>query len=77
MFAVCFVTVRRRKYCILINIENTVPFGGTLMTTGLFSNGYPATVPFDAPNITICSMAEIEAVTPSTELQAYKNMNVS
>ncbi|CAF1352093.1 unnamed protein product [Rotaria sp. Silwood1] len=55
--------------------KNTVPFGGTLMTTGLFFNGYPATVPFDAPNIIICSIAEYEAATSSTELQAYKNMN--
>ncbi|CAF3976179.1 unnamed protein product [Rotaria sp. Silwood2] len=55
--------------------KNAVPFGGTVMTTGLFFNGYPATVPFDAPNIIICSITEYEAATPSTELQAYKNMN--
>ena len=61
----------------MLKIENTVPFDGTLMTTGLFLNGYPATVPFDAPNIIICSIAGYEAVTPSAELQAYKNMNVT
>jgi hypothetical protein len=47
------------------------------MATSLFVNGYPATVPFDAPNAIICSIAEFEAATPSAELQAYKNMNVS
>lgn len=57
--------------------ENTVPFGSAFMAPGLFAFGYPATVSFDAPNAIICSLAEYEAVTPSTELQAYKNMNVS
>jgi len=47
------------------------------MATSLFVNGYPATIPFDAPNAIICSIAEFEAATPSAELQAYKNMNVS
>ena len=47
------------------------------MTFGLFVNGFPATTPFDAPNMIICSLAEIEAATPSAELQAYKNMNVN
>ena len=70
-----------------MNIENTVPFGGMPMgmglfgtgtvTTGLFVNGYPATKPFDAPAVIICSLAEYEAATPSAELQAYKNMNVN
>ncbi|CAF2070307.1 unnamed protein product [Rotaria magnacalcarata] len=55
--------------------KNTVPFGGTIVTTGLFVNGFPATVQFDAPNVVICSLAEFEAETPSAELQAYKNMN--
>jgi hypothetical protein len=60
-----------------LNIENTVPFGGLVMTTGLFVNGYAATVAFDAPNVIICSIAEFEAATPSVELQSYKNMHVS
>ncbi|CAF4475759.1 unnamed protein product, partial [Rotaria sp. Silwood2] len=29
---------------------------------------------YDAPNVIICSVAEMEATTPSMELQAYKNM---
>ncbi|CAF1105678.1 unnamed protein product, partial [Rotaria sp. Silwood1] len=55
--------------------KNTVPFDGTVMTTDLNANGYSATVPFDAPNIIICSIAEYEAATPSAELQAYRNMS--
>ncbi|UJR09457.1 hypothetical protein I4U23_013696 [Adineta vaga] len=54
--------------------KNTVPFGTIPMYTSLFVNGYPATVPFDAPTIIICSLAEYEATTSSTELQGYKNM---
>ncbi|CAF3886042.1 unnamed protein product, partial [Adineta steineri] len=54
--------------------KNTVPFGGAPMTMGLFVNGFPATIPFDAPTMIICSVAEFDAATPSTELQAYKNM---
>jgi hypothetical protein len=57
----------------LFDIENNV----SGMTTGLFVNGFLATTPFDTPNIIICSLAEMEATTPSAELQAYKNMNVS
>jgi hypothetical protein len=69
-----YLLLYRKEYII---IENTIPFGGTPVTTGLFVNGYLATVPFDAPNIVICSVAEFEAPTPSAELQAYKNMNVN
>ncbi|CAF1404341.1 unnamed protein product [Adineta steineri] len=54
--------------------KNTVPFGGAPMTMGLFVNGFPATIPFDAPTMIICSVAEFDAATSSTELQAYKNM---
>ncbi|CAF4000363.1 unnamed protein product [Rotaria sp. Silwood1] len=57
--------------------RNAVPFGGTVMTTGLFVNEYSAIVAFEAPNIIICSIAEYEATIPSTELQAYKNMNAN
>jgi hypothetical protein len=32
---------------------------------------------YDPPNILICSVAEMEATTSSTELQAYKNLGVS
>jgi hypothetical protein len=32
---------------------------------------------YDPPNVIICSVAEIEATTPSAELQAYRNLGVS
>ena len=32
---------------------------------------------YDAPTLIICSLAEIDSPTPSTELQTYKNMGVS
>lgn len=38
---------------------------------------YYITGTYDPPNIIICSVAEMEATTPSMELQAYKNMGVS
>jgi uncharacterized protein (DUF2237 family) len=77
MFAVSLTSVHRKRSCILFPIENTVSSSGTAMITGLYVNGYPATTPFDAPNVIICSLAEMEAATPSAELQAYKNMNVN
>lgn len=59
-------------------LENKMPLTGTTsLFGGLYVNGYPATNPFDAPNVIICSSAEMEAATPSDELQAYKNMNVN
>ncbi len=44
---------------------------------GLYVNGYPSTTPLDTPTTIICSLAEVEAATPSAELQAYKNMGVN
>ncbi len=70
MFAVSLMIVYQSKSSILFLIETTIP------STGLYINGFPATT-YDTPNVIICSYAEIEAVTPSTELQAYKNLNVS
>jgi hypothetical protein len=32
---------------------------------------------YDTPTVIICSLAEMEAETPSTELQSLKNMGVS
>jgi len=79
MFAVSFpIENRKRNLEFCFNIENTMPTGATAMTFGgLFVNGYPATTPFDTPTTIICSLAEAEAATPSTELQAYKNMGVN
>lgn len=32
---------------------------------------------YEAPSMIICSVAEMNATTPSTELQSYKNLGVS
>ncbi len=62
----------------MFHIENTIATGATAMTFGgLYVNGYPSTTPLDTPTTIICSLAEVEAATPSAELQAYKNMGVN
>ena len=66
--------VYRRK------IFNSIFIGGAhapTMTTGLFGVGFGTSYNYNAPNVIICSFAEMEAATPSNELQTLKNMNVS
>ncbi len=76
-FAVSLTIVHRKISCILFYIENTAATGGATATFGLYVNGYPTTAPLDYPSVIICSPAEMEAATPSPELQYYKNMNVN
>lgn len=64
---------------LIISLEKTLPTTGFGTTTGLFGFNYAltTTTTFDAPQTIICSFDEMEAATPSAELQAYKSYNVT
>jgi hypothetical protein len=65
--------VYRRKIFDLIFIEGGL---ASTMTTGLFTNGFGTGYQYNTPNVIVCSLEEMEATTPSTELQTLKNLNV-
>jgi hypothetical protein len=69
--------MKKKKLSFLFIVENTLGSTGKKASKKAISYLYYAHTTYDAPSIIICSLAEMNAPTPSVELQAYKNMGVS
>jgi len=72
------IILSRKKYLSCLSVlENELGTDSKKGSKKTMAYAYYITGTYDPPNIIICSVAEMEATTPSMELQAYKNMGVS